>query len=129
MRLEWQDSMSVGNPILDFQHRHLLYLINGLSLALKDGNLEAAQFSIIEFLELSDLHSIEELKSISIKDPPLNTQHREAHDRMAKRMEQIRRLVCDSINPENIQIDHDQFLIDDLIGLFGFDPEFRFRLM
>jgi hemerythrin len=129
MRLEWHDSMSIGHSVLDFQHRHLIYLLNGLSAALSEKNLEAAQYSILEFLELAEQHDSEEFVHYPKLDQRLPLDHFDAHVSATKLIKEIRELICNHANPEEIEIRCDQSLVEILIKMFQYDPEFRFRLL
>ena len=129
MRLEWRDSMSVGNAVLDFQHRHLLYLLDGFRMALEDGNLEAAQLSILEFKELSELHIQEEQKYIPENDLYFKAKHAEAHQNAARLIEDLRAQVCDQMELSGVLNKLNSVLTDIVIDLFSFDRDIRRSIM
>ena len=130
MRIEWTDSMSVGNQVLDFQHRHLLYLVNSLILSLGQGNMREAEYAILEFLQLSELHVLEEQGMSPYLRQPFHTRHCDAHARIAQQLFDICPMAADGrMDAEALQLILDRTLVDNLIDLFGFDPDFRFRLL
>lgn len=51
MRLEWDESLSVGNAIIDAQHRKLLEIVNRLSEAIGTKALRSELSSIVKELE------------------------------------------------------------------------------
>ena len=129
MRIEWRDSMSVGDFVLDFQHRHLLYLLNGFRMALEEGNLEAAQFSILEYQDLSDMHMVAEVAFISENDLYYKSKHAAAHATAARHIETMRTMVCEQADPAEILRKFNECLFDVIIDLFSFDRNVKQNLM
>jgi len=125
MRLEWRDSMSVGNAVLDFQHRHLLYLLDGFRMSLEDNNLEAAQLSILEFKELSEMHIQEEQKYIPENDLYSKAKHADAHTNASRLIEELRRQVCDQMEVSGVLSKLNSTLTTIVIDLFSFDRDIR----
>ena len=127
MRLEWQDSMSVGNAVLDGQHRQLLRLLDGLRMAVEEGHIEAAHVAILEFQELTITHFAAEETFAPGADLYSSAQHVAAHRNAAAHIENLRQLIddhkggCDARKLKRT-------IVDIVLALFSHDRDIRWRV-
>jgi hemerythrin len=81
--IEWTQLSSVGNELLDTEHRHLVELINDLyeivSLALSAGRLEPASRILEEILSYTDYHFRDEERLLVASSYPDIDAHLSQH--------------------------------------------------
>lgn len=87
--LEWSDDMSVGNPIIDTQHRRLIDLVNDFHRALENGRgQESISFVLDNLNDYIEMHFRSEEALFNISDYPEKDSHVEEHRRLIERVEQ-----------------------------------------
>ncbi len=121
MRFSWHESMSVGNTRLDDQHRQLMQLLSGLSLAVDEGYVEAAQTAVMEFQELSTIHFADEEKLFPEDDLSSKAKHLAAHRKAESRIEGLRHLVCDEADIAAMRQALKERLVEIVVDLFSHD--------
>jgi hemerythrin len=92
--IRWRDQMSVGNLIIDQDHRYLISLINIIELLLKqDDSTEQLQDVLGQLAEYAREHfKREEAIQYSIRYAHMYD-HKLSHQRLASRLEDITRTV------------------------------------
>ncbi|RDE22830.1 hypothetical protein DV711_09695 [Motiliproteus coralliicola] len=97
MPVVWQDAMSVGNLIIDDEHKYLFCLINGVELALKLDNNRAILKQLFEQLEEYTLSHFrqEEKTQLKMKYPGY-IEHKMEHQRILEQMAALRQRVLES---------------------------------
>ncbi|AHC16577.1 bacteriohemerythrin [Salinispira pacifica] len=87
--LEWTDDMSVGNPIIDTQHRRLIDLVNDFHRALENGRgQESISFVLDNLNDYIEMHFRSEEALFRISDYPEKDAHMEEHRRLMERVEE-----------------------------------------
>ncbi|NTW98686.1 MAG: hemerythrin family protein [Geobacteraceae bacterium] len=87
---EWDNSIALGIPIIDKQHKALFDLVNRLDEAVKSGNCPEAVGEVIRKLitYVTEHFSEEERLMLSCNFPGL-ADHRKEHDQFVSRLHEI----------------------------------------
>jgi len=128
MRLEWRTSMSIGDTVLDGQHRQLLRLLDGFHRAFEAGQFEAAEIAILEVEELTNLHFAAEKRLAAEGDIYASIRHVAARRDAEAHIGDLRRRVADGRNDERTVRDVTRLVLDIVIALFNHDSHIRERL-
>lgn len=128
MRLEWRASMSVGDKVLDGQHRQLLALLDGFRMAMAAGRYEAAEIAILEFDELAATHFTAEERLAASGDLYASVRHVAAHRSAQAHLVGLRGLIAERRNDEQTLHDITRVVFDIVIDLFSHDSDIRQRL-
>lgn len=98
MPVLWQDAMSVGNKIIDDEHKYLICLINSVELALKLEDNEKVMKMLIEQLEeYTHSHFVQEEKiQLKIKYPAY-VEHKQEHQRILSQIAELKSKVFESL--------------------------------
>lgn len=89
--MKWQDSFSIGNPLLDSDHRILVNLLNQLHDALDTGQSRKVVGSVIGVLaEYVEHHFRREEALLARTDYPDRVEHEKAHRALEARVRDIR---------------------------------------
>ncbi|HEX8988310.1 MAG TPA: bacteriohemerythrin [Rhodocyclaceae bacterium] len=86
----WTDSMSVGRPELDSDHKRLIGIINRLWLAEGDGNRQVIEFVLDDLVHYTEFHFRREEQMMAEVGYPDFERHREIHQAICRRLEEIR---------------------------------------
>ena len=83
MAIIWRDKMSVGNSIIDDQHRYLICLMNTIEIALRnDDDRDILQTAVEQLFEYTEYHfAQEEQIQLKIKYPKA-VEHKEEHQKI-----------------------------------------------
>lgn len=78
--VEWTESLSVGQPVLDNHHRHLIALINRLHDVIRDANAVSAVGDVLgELIAYVGYHFAEEEGMMAAAGYPDLAAHRQSH--------------------------------------------------
>lgn len=110
---EWDDSIALGIPIIDEQHKALFGWINTLDEAVKSGDASEAVGEVIWNLitYVTEHFSEEERLMLSCNYPGLAA-HREEHDRFVSR---LRETQVEFISGQEISKNVLDFMVDWLV--------------
>ena len=102
MAIVWRKQMSVGNSIIDDQHRYLLCLMNTIELALRDSaNKDILKISLEQLFDYTKYHfDFEERVQTKIKFPHL-MQHKMEHQRIIADVGKIKDQLDTLVESEN----------------------------
>jgi|GEM_PF-5076528 len=128
MRFQWNESMSVGDELLDRQHRQLLRLLSGLRMAMEEGCCEAAEVAVMEFQELAATYFANLESYIPANDLYSKVKHRQDHQAAADRIEALRKLICDKKQMPRARKSFESMLVDIVVELFRHDAYISQRI-
>jgi len=90
MSILWRPQMSLGNALLDGDHRYLISLINTVELALKSAERDALVTALDQLAFYTRDHFDREEKVMRAIRYPAYEKHRQAHRDLTARLVQIR---------------------------------------
>ncbi len=93
MAIEWKDSLSVGIPEIDLQHRSLIELLSNLEFMIsKDSRYEWQTYGrlVMEIDRYASMHFAMEEELMQKHGYPGFTEHKARHDSFRRRMEEIK---------------------------------------
>lgn len=98
MPVLWQDAMSVGNKIIDDEHKYLICLINSVELALKlDDNEKVMKMLIEQLEEYTHSHFVQEEKiQFKIKYPAY-VEHKQEHQKILRQIAELKTKVFERL--------------------------------
>ena len=81
----WSADLSVGNPMMDEDHRHLVLLVNELDHAVRTGRRAETRFDILHDVVLfSGQHFCREERLMRQSGYPGMSEHKRAHDALIR---------------------------------------------
>lgn len=86
----WTEAMSVGHPVLDFDHQRLIGIINRLWDADSFGNRQIIEFILDDLVNYTEFHFKREEEIIEQCGYPDLERHRRIHQGICRRIEEIR---------------------------------------
>ncbi len=90
MPILWRNEMSVGNDLIDQDHRYLLCLFNSIEIILSDEEQsDLLPFYFNQLLEYSQFHFDREEKIQLKSDYPGYFEHKQKHQQIAQRLHEI----------------------------------------
>jgi hemerythrin len=90
MPILWRNEMSVGNDIIDQDHRYLLCLFNSIELILSDKGLhDQLPFYFDQLLEYTQFHFDREEKIQLKSEYPGFYDHKQKHQQIIQRLEAV----------------------------------------
>lgn len=123
--IKWDDKYSVGNVLLDSQHKKLVFLINELHAAMKDGKGKDALQKVLDDLVLYTIEhfSTEEQMLLKISYPDY-ADHKKKHEELTKQAVNLQSSYKSGSTP--LTLDVLQFLRDWLIvHIEGTDKKYK----
>lgn len=91
----WRDAMSVGNSIIDADHRYLLCLINSVELALRSGQSRDVVTAVLDQLtEYTHYHFEREERVQLAMSYVHHDRHKASHRELLVELERIREQVA-----------------------------------
>jgi hemerythrin len=90
MSLIWRDQMSVGNNVIDSDHRYLFDLINSVEKNLKTGNQNGLSESLNELSKYSEAHFDSEEKIAHAVGYSQATKLKQSHQDLLRKLDQMR---------------------------------------
>lgn len=88
--IEWSDAMSVGNDDLDFDHQHLIEIINRLWVADSMGNRQIIGFVLDDLVNYTEFHFAREERLLEQAGFSDIVQHSSIHKGICRRLDEIR---------------------------------------
>ena len=86
--------MSVGNSIIDDQHRYLICLMNTIEIALRDNkNKDILKTAIDQLFEYTEYHFIQEERIQQKIKFPKAAEHKQEHQRILKDLNSIKQQI------------------------------------
>lgn len=86
----WTEAMSVGDALLDLDHKRLIGIINRLWVAESGGNRQVIEFILDDLVHYTESHFRREEEMIRRCGDPGLERHREIHQGICRRLEEIR---------------------------------------
>jgi hemerythrin len=91
MPILWRNEMSVGNDIIDQDHRYLLCLFNSIELILSDEGLhDQLPFYFDQLLEYTQFHFDREERIQVKSNYPGHYKHKQKHVAIIQRLEEVK---------------------------------------
>ena len=110
---EWDDSIALGIPVIDEQHKALFGLVNSLNEAIKSGDCaETTQEVIWKLITYVTEHFNEEERLMMSCNFPYLAEHRKEHDQFVSRLRQIQ---VDFIDGHEMGVSVLDFMVDWLV--------------
>ena len=90
MGLEWREQLSVGNDLIDDDHKHLIKIINQAELSLKSRNLVKLTTVLDELSAYSIKHfEMEETLAASVEFPDVSRLH-DSHHALLDKLDKVK---------------------------------------
>lgn len=100
MGLDWREQLSVGNDLLDADHKHLIGVINQAELSLKSKNMPALTAVLENLASYGKIHfAREELVATAVGYPHVAQMH-ESHEALILRLNQVKQETGDKLSDE-----------------------------
>jgi hemerythrin len=96
MRIFWQESMCLGVPALDDDHRRLVTLLDQVCLTLQGRNLPGAGVAVEDFIDALTLHFANEERLIDQFGGDADDHHRDGHAETMGLVERLREAIVDA---------------------------------
>ena len=107
MAIVWRSQMSVGNSIIDDQHRYLICLMNTIEMALRDNkNKDILKTAIDQLFEYTEYHFDQEERIQQRMKYPKAMEHKQEHQRILEDLKSIKHQIdslLDKEQPSNQQ--------------------------
>jgi len=101
MGLDWRDQLSVGNDLLDADHKHLIGVINQAELSLKSKNMAGLTTVLENLASYATIHfAREELVATAAGYPHVAQMH-ESHEALILRLSQVKQETGDELSDES----------------------------
>lgn len=92
MTLTWTEQLSVGNAVIDSEHRNLIGMINSVEHALRTGNEHALLHAFQLLADCTRLHFTSEERIAQAAGLPFD-HHKQAHRHLQKELQYLREEV------------------------------------
>jgi len=117
MALIWKKHLSVGNAMLDSEHKNLIGIVNSMEYAIKTRNSFALLGTIIQFKDCLHIHFANESRLVQAFDFPFD-QHDMSHQHLLKELQHTKNDLEAKVGlwPEYVMDHYPQFLMDWLVG-------------
>lgn len=89
MGLIWTEQLSVGNAMIDFDHKTLVGMVNGVERALKGGDHDVLLRAFKLLSDYADVHFAHEEKIAKAVDLPFD-QHKRTHKYLLNELQHIK---------------------------------------
>lgn len=94
MAIIWRSQMSVGNRIIDDQHKYLICLMNTIELALRDNkNKDILKTAIDQLFEYTEYHFDQEERIQQRMKFPKALEHKEEHKKILNDLNSIKQQI------------------------------------
>jgi len=101
MGLDWREQLSVGNDLLDTDHKHLIGVINQAELSLKSKNMAGLTTVLESLASYAKIHfACEELVATAVGYPDVAQIH-ESHEALIVRLAQVKQEMGDAMTDES----------------------------
>lgn len=99
MAIVWREQMSVGNDIIDRDHKYLICLMNSIELALKhDDTLELLPVFTGQLVSYTEEHFAREEDIQKKAQYPLANEHKREHANLIQKLGELSHIVEDFID-------------------------------
>ena len=118
MEIKWSDSLSVGHPTIDSQHKELIRRIARLVDLINSGNITREEMvDVLGFIaDYTDEHFSTEEKMMELADYPEYEQHKQQHLWFMNEVnELIKEYIINGVS-DRLKSNIQQVLIDWLVG-------------
>ena len=88
--IQWRESLSVGNEMIDNDHKKIFDIINDCQYAFEIRDLRALQYSFERLYKYADEHFDREINLQRAIHYPLFRPHMDEHDALRRRLTHIR---------------------------------------
>jgi len=96
MGLQWRDQLSVGNDLIDTDHKHLIEVINNAEECLRNGNRKELAVTLDELARYSNTHfEREELIARAVGYPTVEQLH-DSHTKLVETLNTFRSEVTEA---------------------------------
>lgn len=118
MDIKWSDSLSVGHPIIDSQHKELVRRIARLVDLINSGNVTQEEMvEVLGFIaDYTDEHFSTEEKMMQLADYPEYEQHRQQHLWFMNEVNELMKEYIINGISDRLKSNIQQVLIDWLVG-------------
>lgn len=116
MPIAWRDAMSVGNDVIDEDHKKLFLLVNLYEDAIVKHNLFELKTAFMGLIEYAGQHFEREEKLQVAINMPGQSQHREEHRELVRQLETFNRNLNDPSKPRIAIEDASRFLHDWIVA-------------
>lgn len=100
MTIQWRDQFSVGNDLVDADHKYLLEIINKAEVSLQEHHYPALVAVLEELAHYGQMHfEREELLARAVGYPKADLLH-QSHEALVQSLTQFRSGLADSWTPE-----------------------------
>lgn len=114
MPIVWKDAMSVGNTIIDDEHKLLICLINSVEIALKTENHgDMVRFLVRELHLYTQNHFTQEEKIMMQYKYPDYADHKKKHQEILVQLEELQDRLDKTANDDVAFLE----LEDDIVGM------------
>ena len=102
MPIIWRESMTIGHPTIDSQHKYLFCLINAVELAMQVENpAKVTGFYLDQLIEYTRIHFEDEEKIQIAINYPQHYEHKSEHREIIENLKDLKaRLLPETANPE-----------------------------
>jgi hemerythrin len=102
MSLEWRDQLSVGNDLIDADHKHLIEVVNLAEHGLKTKNRQELTEVLDNLSRYARVHFVrEELFAGAVSYPGVNQMH-ESHEELMKTLERVKHDISEQWSQESL---------------------------
>lgn len=117
-RIAWQPAMVIGHPLIDYDHRTLLELVNQIAIPATRQDPIALEFVLDELLSYTAYHFAREEALMAASGYPHQAEHQEVHARMINEVRQLQgRLMHPSAGlGDELQDFLERWLIQHIMG-------------
>lgn len=90
MGLEWREQLSVGNDLIDSDHKYLIEIINQADAGLKSKNLSVVTQALVNLIKYSKMHFEKEEKIARAVNYPHVLVLHDSHEDLLGKLDQIK---------------------------------------
>ena len=103
MSLEWREQLSVGNDLIDSDHKYLIEIINQVNEGLKVKSLKTLTEALESLAKYSKVHFSKEEKIAAAVGYPQADKLHESHEALLLKLEQIKLEIGEEWADESIE--------------------------
>ena len=126
--IQWNETLSVSNSLIDSQHKRLVSLINELHTAMKEGRgKEVLQKILDDLITYTKEHFATEEKMMQKANFPFYNQHKLEHDNLTKKAVELQSSYRSGNAP--LTLDVMTFLKNWLVNhIMGSDKKYQHKI-
>lgn len=116
-KIEWDDSLSIGNDQIDDQHKELIQKLKDLSEAYSHGHEHSKILKTLDFMiDYTDFHFTDEEKLMALHDYPGLEEQKEQHEQFKTTLNNILEDYQDEGPTQSLATSINVFLLNWLVG-------------